>query len=279
MRRDGGPDVRQLLTGEYARAVALVALATAVALPLRSRLQTTDVAMLYLLPVVAVATRYSRGAALLTTVLGIALFDFLFVPPYYTFAVQEPAYFLTFLVMLAVAMVMSGLTARIREQAEEAERRERRTAALYAMSSELAPGSTRTEVLAVLGRHLTQMLKAQVTVVLAEDIGLDRDAPRWPASGAFESQMVRLAAVWTYRTGKASGQGTAHSAEAEALIVPLRSSTRVLGVIVAVPEPEDRVFDAGHCLTAELLADRAGLELDRTPAGGPQPSGVERIIG
>jgi len=266
MRRDR-LDLGRLLTGEYARAIGLVALTTAVALPLRSRLQITDIAMLYLLPVVAVAARYRRAAAVLTTVLGIALFDLLFVPPYYTFAVQEPAYILTFLVMLAVALVMSGLTARIREHAEEAEARERRTAALYAMSSELTPVATPAEVISIFKRHLGQLLQARVIVLLDEEVGLESEAPRWPDDAVFESQLVRLAAAWTYRSGKSSGQGTPHSAEAEALIVPLRSSVRIQGVAVIVPEPEERTLERGQRLTAEVLAERAGIELERTVLG------------
>ena len=47
------------------------------------------------------------GPALLASVLSIAAFDFVFVPPYYTFNVHDGAYFLTFGVMLVVALIMS----------------------------------------------------------------------------------------------------------------------------------------------------------------------------
>ena len=62
----------------------------------------------------------------MASLLSIAAFDFVFVPPYYTFNVHDSAYFLTFGVMLAVALSMGQLTARIREQAEAADERERR---------------------------------------------------------------------------------------------------------------------------------------------------------
>ena len=69
------------VTGEYLGAAALVGLTTAIGLVFRSRLGTTDVAMLFLLAVVASAARYRRGAALFASILGIAAFDFVFVPP------------------------------------------------------------------------------------------------------------------------------------------------------------------------------------------------------
>ena len=56
----------------------------------------------------------------------------------FSFAVSDLEYLITFTVMLLVALVISTLTVRLRQQAEAARQRERRTAALYAMSRELA---------------------------------------------------------------------------------------------------------------------------------------------
>ena len=123
--------------GDYARATAVVAVMALACLALRSRLQTTDVAMLLLLAVVFVAVRYPQGPTLVGVGLSIALFNFLFVPPYYTFNVDDTAYLLTFGVMFAVAVVMSRLTARIRDQADESRHREQQTAALYTLSCPL----------------------------------------------------------------------------------------------------------------------------------------------
>ena len=60
--------------------------------------------------------------------------------PRWTFAVADTQYLLTFLVMLVTGLVISTLTARVQFQGESARRRERRTAALYAISRELAAG-------------------------------------------------------------------------------------------------------------------------------------------
>src|SRR4026208_554447 len=131
---------RRTRTQEYLRATGIVAVAVLVCLALRSRLASIDVAMLLLGGVVAVAARYQRGPALLASSVSIAAFDFFFVPPYYTFHVHDTAYVLTFVVMLVVALSMSRLTARIREQAEASAEREQRTSALYAMDRDLAGG-------------------------------------------------------------------------------------------------------------------------------------------
>ena len=113
-------DLRAAPAVQYARMLGVMAVATAACFAFRSRLNPTDVAMVLLLGVVFVAARSGRGPSVAASVLGIVVFDFLFVPPYYTFTVAESSYFFTFAVMLVVALSMSRLTASIRDHAIEA---------------------------------------------------------------------------------------------------------------------------------------------------------------
>jgi two-component system sensor histidine kinase KdpD len=122
---------------QYLAAAGIILLVAAGMLAMRSHLNPIDVAMLFLLAVVVVASRYPRGPAVLASLLSIALFDFLFVPPYSRFSVHDTAYLLTFGMMLVIAITMSRLTARIREQAEAArELAERHETARVAVASE-----------------------------------------------------------------------------------------------------------------------------------------------
>jgi len=178
----------------YLEAAGLVGLATAVCFVFRSRLQATDVAMLYLLVVVAVASRRRLGAAVLASVLGIAAFDFVFVPPYYTFAVHNAAYVLTFGVMLAVALVMSRLTARIRTQAEDAREREERTVALYQLSRELADTEGRGNQIALIERHLARAAqRARIPYTAGAVSGITLEEAAKLAPDVIWFQLYRLA--------------------------------------------------------------------------------------
>src|SRR4051812_36900699 len=100
----------------YAWALGVVALATAVgwiasygphiprAGETAARLANSNVLMLYLLGVLWIATRYTRGAAIFASLLGVAAFDFCFVPPYFTLSVADEQYLVTFTVMLVAAL-------------------------------------------------------------------------------------------------------------------------------------------------------------------------------
>src|SRR5262245_39332601 len=101
---------------EYILSVLVVALCTFVSLLLRPHLNPTNLVMVYIVGVLIVASRCSRGVAMLTSVLSVAAFDFFCVPPHYTFVVAQYEYLITFAVMLIVALLISAMTSEIRLQ-------------------------------------------------------------------------------------------------------------------------------------------------------------------
>jgi two-component system sensor histidine kinase KdpD len=84
--------------------------------------QVADVVMVYLLGVVIVSLSFGYGPSLLVAVLSVVSFEFFFIPPAFSFAVQDLRHSPTFLVMFVVAFVVSHLAKRIRDQADAARR-------------------------------------------------------------------------------------------------------------------------------------------------------------
>lgn len=100
----------------YAGAV-LACLFTAVIASFLTRwLDPANIVMLFLLTVFLVAWLLGRGPALLAAFFAVALFDFFFVLPHFSFAVADVQYLITFAVMLAVALVTGQLAAVARER-------------------------------------------------------------------------------------------------------------------------------------------------------------------
>src|SRR5512143_2053132 len=97
---------RRQLTG-YAWALAAVAAATLAGWAMHPRFDLVNIAMVYLLAVVVIALRHSRGPAIVASMLCVVAFDFLFVPPRGTLTIDDAQYLLTFAIMLLVALVIS----------------------------------------------------------------------------------------------------------------------------------------------------------------------------
>ena len=101
----------------YAWALGATAACTVAGLGMRGRFDLVNIAMVYLLAVVIVALAYSRGPAIVATVLAVATFDWLFVPPQGAFTVEDAQYLLTFAIILAVGLIISRLKRNVRVQA------------------------------------------------------------------------------------------------------------------------------------------------------------------
>src|SRR5688572_32546846 len=92
----------------YLSTVALVGAATGAAFLARWTFLSDDLVMFYFV-VIIVAASWGRGPSLVAAALSVATYDFLFVPPYHTFAVVHARHILTFGVMFAVGLLISGL--------------------------------------------------------------------------------------------------------------------------------------------------------------------------
>ena len=247
----------------YGQATAVVALCTALAWAMFPYFESANIIMVYLLGVVSVAARSTRGPSILASVLSVAAFDFFFVTPYYTFAVSDTQYFVTFAVMLVVALVISGLTIRIRTQAESARQRERRTAALYAMSRELASVRGLDNILSAAIRHIAEVFRSQVVILLP-------DASRRPAiqtglPAQFEMDSTEMGvSQWVYEHRQMAGLGTSTLPGAKALYLPLLASRGTLGVLGVRPT-ETRALEAPEQLhQLETFASQTALAIERT---------------
>ena len=147
------------------------ALASAVIQHLLPAFAPANVAMLFLVGVILVATRHRRGPSVLAAVLSVATFNFIFVPPHWTFAVADTQYLFTFLVMLGIGLLINVLTFRIRDQATASRQREQYTSALYRMTEQLASTTGLPNLTATAVKHLGDVFQGNVVLLLPADDG------------------------------------------------------------------------------------------------------------
>jgi two-component system sensor histidine kinase KdpD len=129
---------------------------------LEERAGVRDASTLFLLAVALVA--YLRGSwAAVGTALGAFLaYNYLFLPPEFTFFVSDPQHLLTLALLLAVGVAIGRLTGLQRDQAQRSERREHEARALFNVSRAIAAAKRTRDALPVL------------VASLADDAGMAR---------------------------------------------------------------------------------------------------------
>ncbi len=220
-----------------------------------SALDLANVVMVYLLAVVLASATLGRTAGLLAAALSVASFNFFFVPPRWTFSVDDPQYLITFAIFFVVALLIGQLAARLREQARAAGLREQRATALAELARELSGALQLEQIAEISRRHLGSLLDAQVEVLTPDLQG---------RLGAAEGSSADLAvAQWVLDHQQEAGAGTATLAASPARYLPLKAPMRVRGVLMLQMADFDRLREPPLRRFVDACAAQVAMALER----------------
>lgn len=249
--------------GAYGWALALVVFATLAGRAVYGRLDEANLILIYTLAMLPVALRGDSGAAIAGAVMSVAAFDFFLVPPFYTFAVSDTQYLLTFVVMGLVGGSLSMVTARLAAEISAARQRERRARALYALSGSLLATRSPDDVLAAGARVLGAELGLEVGAWLRDADGEPHAVTRATMTlSSSEWQVLR----WCVRQGAYAGPGTGVLTGLAHMFMPVRTGRDVHGALGILRTNEDHGRDAEIRAMLETGANQIALAIEEARA-------------
>lgn len=250
----------------YLKAAALMAICAAVAALFQfAGLAEANVVMAFLLGVILVAARYGRGPSVFASFAGVLLFDVGYVPPYGSLGVSDLQYLITFAVMLAVALLTSGLTARIRQQADLLRQRGQRVEALFHLSQGLANTSGAQQLAETAEGHMKELFGAEAAIFLP--LGASGLAPVTEGGKRFGLDPREAAvAQWVFERGHMAGAGTDTLPGAAALYLPLVGPHGAIGVLGLRPPEPSRLLAADPRRLLETFATQIAMAIERDQA-------------
>ncbi len=215
----------------YLKGLMIIIAASLISELLRPFFDPTNLFMLYLISVIISAVYFGFGPSIFVSLLGVLAFDFFFVPPHLSFAVADAQYLFTFAALLAVGVVISLLTARVRNQIKAARRHESETATLYALSRDLAASSGLETTLNVIVKHVKETFGGDVVIFLpdTQNKGKLSPYPRKPKISIKENDVA--IAVWAFQNQKAAGYGTDTIPDTKARYLPMNATKGAIGVM------------------------------------------------
>ncbi|MDP9013650.1 MAG: DUF4118 domain-containing protein [Pseudomonadota bacterium] len=257
---------------DYPSALVICGSCTAIAFPFSSRFGLVNVVMLYLLGTTVGALRLGRGPSVLLACANMLAFDYFFVPPVFSFDVQDTEYLFALGVMLVVALVIANLMVSIRRHRDVADARERRTAALYAMSRELAVAPDAPGMAAAAVRNICAVFHSAAVVLLADDRGALAPISATGIDANPIPQAPGLSAGTALADGAVPDVDLEFAAEViacgerriqEAIYLPLQGSSRVKGVVVVQPRLPASELPAEQLQLLDAFAVQLALALHR----------------
>jgi|MudIll2142460700_1097286.scaffolds.fasta_scaffold05608_2 two-component system sensor histidine kinase KdpD len=212
----------------YVISTLAVGITSLVAFFLRNRLEQVNLLFLLFLPVILSALYLGRGPSIIAAIMSIMIFDYLFVPPYFTFAVGDVQYFLSFIMYIIIVVVISNLASQLRTKVEMLKQSEIKNIGLYGLSRDLVTAHTIEQVLSLMVRHTLEIFPCEMAIFLPDDEKLTVKAK----TTEFEvPPQVLGVASWVMINKQSAGRGTSTLPQARAYYLPMMSGEEIIGVV------------------------------------------------
>ena len=185
-----------------------------------------NLSMVFLLAVVFAAVSFGIWPAIYASVLSFLAYNLFFIEPLYTFTVAKPHELLALAVFLVIAVVISTLAGRVREQAQMAVSRMRATRRLYEFTRRLSGIAAFDDIPEAAVAAIHSSLARPALVLLEQDGELELRAA-WPPEEALDTAAM-TAARWALEHNEPAGADTATLPSVPWFFLPLQDGARIV---------------------------------------------------
>ena len=245
----------------YLVGLLAVAVVSALAFSLRHMLNQVNLLILFLLPITGSAFYLGRGPSILATMVSILTFDYLFVPPFFSFAVGDIQYFLSFVVYVSVAVLISNLASMLRHKVELLKQSEARSTALYGLSLDLVTAHRVEQALNILVRHTRQIFPGEMAIFLP--VAEERLEIRAKTPGFEVDPKIMGVASWVLLNKLPAGRFTGTIPQAHSSYFPMIAGDNVLGVMALDFEGLEQIMTPENQVVINTIARLGAMALDR----------------
>jgi len=271
--QQAGPDRWGTPLG-YGVSLGLVALVTLLGYSISGIGNVTNIALLYLLPVLVAATRFGLRTGIIAGLASSLAYNFFFIPPLLTFSIADPQNLITVMVLLGIAVMVSQMASRVRDHAMLARNSAAQNGAIAGFARQMTGISNETELAQVLCAEVARLLDVRAVLLLPEDGDLVVRAAN-PPEDRLET-LERAAARWAYDKNRRAGRGSDTLTACEWLFSPIGVSGRVLGVLGIARDDTGTPLRIDQLPLLSSLLDQVALAFERIMLEG-EMAGVAKL--
>jgi two-component system sensor histidine kinase KdpD len=221
--------------------------------------------MVFLLAVLFSAVRFGIWPALFASGLSILAYNFFFIEPLYTFSVAQPHELLALFVLLAAAILTSGIAGWAREEAGKAVERAAVSRRLYEFASRLSGLADPQSVLDGAAVQIHGVLQRPSVILLSNSDSLTMSAA-WPPEDELDPASM-AAANRAFANADMTGAGTQELPIVPWLFLPLRTPDGPIGVIGVAQVRGEPLLDAEARTFFQTIAELTATAVERARLG------------
>ena len=154
--------IKNLLVGP-----AVIVLATVMGFGFKyTNIPETNIAIVYLMAVVASSIFTQKYViSIFYSITATLMFNYFFTEPYFAFEIASVSYIITFVVMVAVSLIITMLAQRIKTNAQIATMRAEENSRLYTITNEITSASTVGDVMRICAKNISERCNAEVIFI------------------------------------------------------------------------------------------------------------------
>ena len=242
---------------EYAEVFGVLAALTAAGWFVVPHSGYLSVGLFYMLAVIILSLRVGPGPVFVAGVVSALTWNFLFIPPVFTFYIGRFEDGLLFATYFVVALISGQLTARVRAQERNERMREDRATALFHLTQALSAARTLDDAVFSALRQADAHFGAKTALLLDDGNGSSL-MPHFAGSFVI-SDKERAVADWAWRNKKKAGRFTDTLPSSEGFHVPLVREDTAVGVLILKLPPGSTLTLAQRDLAESFAAQLAQL--------------------
>ena len=219
--------------------------------------QVVSFGLLFLVSILALF--FGMGPILMAATLSALIWDYLFIPPQFTFHVGEPLDVLMLIMFFIIAMLNGILTSRVRIQEKKIRIREERTHALYQLTRDLTMISGIEEVEKIAGKYIQKYFNLDCAIILKNELNQLDNKVRHSTKIELSENDISIAA-WVFKHSAKAGKYTDTLPSGDYTFYPLTGINDNMGVIVV---QHDQVLTQGEEQFWEALLSQISGKYER----------------
>lgn len=242
----------------YWTAVGVIACITLISYFFSSWLDYKTVGHLFLISILFLSLFAGQGPVLLAAALSALSWDYLFIPPAYSFIIKNISDITLLCSYFFAALIVGMLNARIRLKDHLLSHREKNIEHLYCVAEEISKSRNLESLRLNIDAKLKQLFGGEFDILskgFNNQLILESKLP------FLHEETDQAAALWCYHNGKTAGWSTDSLPSAQATYYPIKFSNITLGVLIHYSKSKRSLsFDEVNFLLK--VTDRLGIYLD-----------------